>query len=272
MAALVRGLFEYIYSADCLTIYPHIPPAVTALRQKDPIRFGTKKLYLSTSGSGPVSAVLVDGKAWTSFNGASVTLPYDRLPEVATIEIGLGGLAPVSPLPRRLPGTSPVGSPRDPLAVGPPPLRGTVRVISRRPRPNAADPEAHRPGRQVAGTPGPPAPSCRQSIAPPTARWRAFLEEMTAAGLADTYEAAHARLVLEAVAACRERTRLLARGAIAALPEVSARAADQAYADAALKLGRGLDAVLNGYRDSPDARKASIYAIYILVGGGAEGN
>jgi len=103
-------------------------------------------------------------------------------------------------------------------------------------------------------------------------RWRAFLEAMTAAGLADTYEAAHARLVLEAVAACRERTRLLARGAITALPEVSARAADQAYSDAALKLGRGLDAVLKGYKGSPDGQKASIYAIYVHVGGGDEGN
>ncbi len=95
---------------------------------------------------------------------------------------------------------------------------------------------------------------------------------MSAAGLGGTYEAAHARLVLEAVDACRERTRLLARGAIAALPEASARAADQAYADAALKLGRGLDAVLNGYRSSPDAQKALIYDIFILVGGGIEGN
>ena len=94
---------------------------------------------------------------------------------------------------------------------------------------------------------------------------------MTAASLDDTYEAAHVRLVLEAVAACRERKELLARGAIAALPEVSARAADQAYADAAAKLGRGLAAVLKRYRDSADAQKASIYAIYVNVGGGDEG-
>ncbi len=87
-----------------------------------------------------------------------------------------------------------------------------------------------------------------------------------------TYEAAHAQLILEIVDACRARKDLLARGAIAALPEGSRRAADEAYVDAALKLGRGLDAVLKSYKNSPDAQKAAICAIYIHVGEGAGTN
>ncbi len=275
MAALVRGLFEYVYRADSLTIYPHIPPGVTGLHQKDPIRFGAKRLYLSTSGSGPVSAVLIAGKPWTFFNGASVSLPYDRLPEVATIEIGLGGAAPGSAM--LAPAPSEAASDitlKTPVAEGDPPEAGEPTGLVPGGRGAKGDTGA-KPNRndhaEVAGTPG-PGPVLTDEIIRSEGRWRAFLEEMTASGLDRTYEAAHARLVLEAVAACRERTRLLARGEIAALPEVSARAADQAYSDAALKLGRGLDAVINGYQDSPDARKASIYAIYILLGGGAEGN
>ena len=63
-AAMIRGLFEYIYTADGLKIVPHIPPGITELHQKLPIRFGDKRLLLSTHGSGPVTAVRVNGQAW----------------------------------------------------------------------------------------------------------------------------------------------------------------------------------------------------------------
>jgi hypothetical protein len=90
-AALIRGLFEYLYKADRLILLPHIPDGITQLDQKFPIRFGTKKLYLSTAGSGKVTAVRVNGKKWKEFNGTSITLPYDKLPDAAQIQISLGG-------------------------------------------------------------------------------------------------------------------------------------------------------------------------------------
>ena len=46
VAALIRGLFEYIYRADGLTLIPHIPPSITELEQQFPIRFGSIVLLL----------------------------------------------------------------------------------------------------------------------------------------------------------------------------------------------------------------------------------
>lgn len=42
-AALIRGFFEYLYSAKGLTVIPHIPLRITELEQLDPIRFGQMK-------------------------------------------------------------------------------------------------------------------------------------------------------------------------------------------------------------------------------------
>ncbi len=94
-AAFVRGLFEYLYRADALTLLPHVPPGITRLEQRFPIRFGTKKLYLATVGSGSITAVTLDGKPWTRFDQKSVILPYGEVPEHAAIEIALGGAQPL---------------------------------------------------------------------------------------------------------------------------------------------------------------------------------
>ena len=67
-AALIRGLFEYIYAADGLTLIPHIPDTIQWLQQKFPVRFGEKQLYLSTSGTGNVRRVTVNGESWPLFN------------------------------------------------------------------------------------------------------------------------------------------------------------------------------------------------------------
>ena len=92
-AAMIRGLFEYLYRAEGLTILPHIPPGVTELQQRFPIRFGTKRLWLMTAGSGPVTAVAINGQPWTSFDATSIALPYDQTPDEARIQILLGGAA-----------------------------------------------------------------------------------------------------------------------------------------------------------------------------------
>lgn len=94
-AAFVRGLFEYLYRADALMLLPHIPPTVTRLEQRFPVRFGAKRLYLATVGTGLVSTVTLNGEPWTLFDGQSVSLPYSKVPETAAIEIALGGAQPL---------------------------------------------------------------------------------------------------------------------------------------------------------------------------------
>jgi hypothetical protein len=89
-AALIRGLFEYLYGAEELTLIPHVPPGITELEQRFPIRFGGKQLFLSTVGTGPISEVLVNGKPWRHHTGQTVSLPYDRTPPVAQVQIVLG--------------------------------------------------------------------------------------------------------------------------------------------------------------------------------------
>ena len=89
-AGMIRGLFEYVYKADALTLVPHIPPGISRLEQKFPIRFGSKRLYLSISGHGPISKVRVNGKNWALFEAGSVSLPYARIPASATIQILCG--------------------------------------------------------------------------------------------------------------------------------------------------------------------------------------
>lgn len=89
-AAMIRGLFEYSYKSESLTLLPHIPPGIKRLEQHFPVRFGDKKLYLSTTGTGPVSQVRINGNSWEQFNDKSVTLPYTETPKEAVIQIALG--------------------------------------------------------------------------------------------------------------------------------------------------------------------------------------
>src|ERR1017187_18248 len=89
-AAFMRGLFEYLYRAEGLTLIPHIPASIGELQQLDPVRFGQKKVFLTTIGRGPIADVKVNGRKWKSFDAASVFLPYDKLPAVANLQILLG--------------------------------------------------------------------------------------------------------------------------------------------------------------------------------------
>jgi hypothetical protein len=86
-AGLVRGLFEYLYRADGLTVLPHIPPGITELEQRFPVRFGSRRLYLATYGSGPVTGVLVNGRRWKTFTAESVSFAPDSLPDEARVQI-----------------------------------------------------------------------------------------------------------------------------------------------------------------------------------------
>jgi hypothetical protein len=91
-AAFMRGLFEYLYRAEGLTLIPHIPASIGELQQLDPVRFGQKKVFLTTIGRGPITAVKVNGRKWKAFDPVSVFLPYDKTPAVAHVQILLGNV------------------------------------------------------------------------------------------------------------------------------------------------------------------------------------
>ena len=106
-AALLRGLFEYLYRAEGLTLLPHIPPGISRLEQHFPVRFGTKRLYLATTGTGPITAVRINDQPWPLFDARSITLPYDQTPNEGVIQIALGGAKPVPFVPRKAVSTLP---------------------------------------------------------------------------------------------------------------------------------------------------------------------
>ena len=117
-AAMVRGLFEYIYRADGLTLLPHVPPGITRLEQRFPIRFGSKRIYLATYGSGPIARVLVNGETWPAFTADSVSLPYEKTPDTAAIQIVLGEGKP-----------KPFAPPKPDPAPARPPAAGAARAL-----------------------------------------------------------------------------------------------------------------------------------------------
>jgi hypothetical protein len=221
-AAFLRGLFEYLYRADGVTIAPHIPPAIAELQQLDPVRFGNKKLYLSTVGHGPVTSVEVNGRPWRSFDSDSVFLAYNDTPNLAHIVIGLGGST---------------GRPRVPAQTA---LReeGLPSVPGNPERPQLA------------------------SLDAAAAKARVFRARLVAAGFGESYEAAHAQLILDAVSAARVHEGLRAAGKLPPLPEASQAAADKSYEDTVMRLSEGLAAVMKSYEKSSDARARNIYRLY----------
>ena len=100
-AAMVRGLFEYLYRADGLTIVPHIPAKITRLEQHFPIRFGTRRIYLATTGQGPITGVIVNGQPWKNFTTQQVLLPYDQVPGETVVQIVMGDAKPQTFRPKK---------------------------------------------------------------------------------------------------------------------------------------------------------------------------
>jgi hypothetical protein len=109
-AALLRGLFEYRYSAEGLTLTLRIPPGITSLHQHFPIRFGNKRLFLSTAGQGAITAVRVNGRDWTTFDKTTLYVRHQATPDRAEIQILMGGADPdgLAPSRREKPAPAPV--------------------------------------------------------------------------------------------------------------------------------------------------------------------
>ncbi len=217
-AAAIRGLFEYVYAADGLTLFPHVPPQLHELHQLDPIRFGPKRIYLSVIGTGSVSQVWVNGARWESFDAASVFLPFASTPDQAQVVICQGETASAQTRAHVVPTPS-------------------IRRAAA-----AADPG------ELALVP--------EEFSTRARRLHGVWTRLAARGLSDTYEAAHARLALSAMSTLGRRGALFEKQVMQPLaPEVQ-RAAEAMYVGAAETLAAGIEKVLDECRrgDTPQAR------------------
>jgi hypothetical protein len=224
-AAMMRGLFEYLYRADGLTLVPHVPPGITELEQDDPVRFGNKRILLSTVGTGPITAVRVNGRKWKQFDQATVFLPFGKTPDVARVQIVLGDAKPVG---------------------GRASSRAQIAPVTK-------DDQGSR-GRS---------PSQLAALEKRAARLREFEQRLTTAGLGASYEAEHARLASDCIEVAGQRLQLIEAKTINPLAAASEEAADRCYADTATKLCDGLEAVLKTYEHAGDPRKAKVYDAWV---------
>jgi hypothetical protein len=235
-AAFMRGLFEYLYRADGLTLVPHVPPAITELEQCDPVRFGNKRILLSTVGTGPITAVRVNGRKWKQFDRATVFLPYAKTPNLAQVQIVLGDAKP----------TGGRASSRAQSSLAPLEDQG-----SRGRSPSQVTDSASGPAAELAAL------EKREN------KLRDFERRLAAAGLEASYEARHARLAADCVAAAGLRQQLIKDGKIKPLAEASEAAADRCYAETATKLCNGLEAVLKTYENAGDRQRRQAFEAWV---------
>jgi len=221
-AAFIRGLYEYLYKADGLTIIPHIPTGIHELKQLDPIRFGKKRLFLSSVGNGDISSVTINGKKWNSFNKTSLSLPYDKVPDSAAIVIISGNAKPE------------ITKNNNDKSI----------TVSRKFLESIKDTVSY------------------ADLKFKAIRMYDFYYNMIEAGFGDTYEAAHAKLGAEAYAAVFERRSLVAEERITTLPKESQIAADQVYYDTADKHIKCLERIIRSYRRSQNTKHKKIFEIY----------
>lgn len=236
--AMIRGLFEYIYKANSLTLLPHIPSSITNLEQRFPIRFGDKGIYLSTSGTGPVTGVWINGRPWKTFDEKSIMLPYDKTPQEAVIQIALGRTKP-------MPFNPPKPSDRWSLPQAQS-LAAAYELLS----PTEAGDKSHPMSQKV------------DKIDSVVSQMRRFHKGLVKAGLADCYEASHAQLVINYQDVTCERFKMLSNGKLKKLPRASQLAADNAYLDTTLKLYTGLKDIIELYKEAPEPHKKQIYIIW----------
>jgi hypothetical protein len=202
-AALIRGLFEYLYRADGLTLIPHIPEGITEFQQLFPIRFGHKKLWMSAKGSGEITGVEINGKNWKSFDKYSVLLPYEQLPDMAVVNILFGNAKADYP--------AAVSSP-DRTSV----TLGFLQSVS-----DTSAGFAELKMRMI--------------------RQFEKYNRLQDAGKGNTYEAAYARLAFEAFAAVFQRRKMLDEGKMQPLSGSSADAVDRLYLKTAETLCTGIE-------------------------------
>jgi len=225
-AAMVRGLFEYLYRADGLTLIPHVPAGITELHQRFPIRFGTKRLYLSVVGQGRIRQVWVNGKSWQWHDEASVFLPDERTPEVARVQVLMGGARAV-----------PIPKPTVPASA-----KAVLDAFTKM-----------------------PAPDSLRDLQAQVARFARLYRQLEQANLGTSCEAAHTQLVLRQWLTIVRWLELQRAGNLPRLPERSQAAADGSYLDTLVRLCEGLQKVLDGDARSDIAQKRRINEVWQAV-------
>ena len=93
-AGVVRGLFEYRYTAKGLRLWSHLPPTIRRYVQKVPVTFGKTKIYLSATGQGELTGATVDGKTLKPDKDGSVFLANNGGRKVVAVELLLGQAKP----------------------------------------------------------------------------------------------------------------------------------------------------------------------------------
>jgi hypothetical protein len=200
--ALLRGVFEYEFKADGLRLYPHLPKGVTGYTQTFPVIFGKKRLFLTASGSGPITRVLVDGKPVKEFDAKSVFVKLGPAKQDVRIDICLGGAKASA------------------VADGDLGLKQLERSFK---------------GVRTTDT---PAVSWDQLDA-----IRGFWQKLEGIGFSDTYEARHARVVLDMVEAMltrRENEATPKPPTLPGIPPADLRQVDNLYGTTVENLSLGL--------------------------------
>jgi len=68
-AGILRGLFEYRYTADGINLRSHLPTGIINYTQKKAFVFGKTKVYLRVTGEGKVTKVTANGRSVKVKNG-----------------------------------------------------------------------------------------------------------------------------------------------------------------------------------------------------------
>jgi hypothetical protein len=223
-AAFIRGLFEYIYKADGLTLIPHIPESISELQQLDPIRFGSKKIFLSYAGKGEISSVLVNGQKYSNHTKTNIFLPFKEIPDSAHIVILSGNIKP------------------DFIKTESP------RFITKEYRDFLKATQDTTAG----------FPDFKFKVI----KLYDFYKDLCNEGLKESYEATHAKLVVEAYRSIFERRKLLSDSKIQILPPESSTAADRLYYETAEKHCRSIENLIRSYKKSKSLYYKKIYEIY----------
>lgn len=215
-AAMLRGLFEYLYRAEGLTIIPHIPTEITMIEQKFPVRLGKKQIFLSTVGQGAITRVYINGESSNDFDRNSVFLAFDETPDRAFVQICFGDANPLPQQDKKLDSFE-LPQTNEQFDIDLSELRTQVESIV------------------------------------------SFYQKLSAEGFDNTYEAAHAKLVIRCFAAAADRFKMQRDNELSRLPEPANNAAHQLYVDTVIKLYSRLKEIIESYAQAGNSEKQEIY-------------
>jgi hypothetical protein len=230
----LRGLFEYIYTADGLRLYPHIPTGITSIQQKFPVYFGGKKIYFTVNGNGNITSVKVNGQTIKDFNETSLFLKLDDKPGLVNVSIGLGN-APA-------PATSPI----------------TSGLLSIKATNDLWDIDALSDTKDTALAKSSANKGQLKKI-------YNFYNLLINKNLAETYECKHAELILHSIQAISDRKKLKQDQKLVLLPSASQVAADNLYISTTYKLADGLTSHLNKITESKSGVKRDVAILWSQV-------